>query len=61
MTGMQEFDIPGAVRQQLMRRGVAPPAIVYAEHGPEACMVGAAALLIDEFLRTPPTTEARQL
>lgn len=61
MTRMQEFDIPGAVRQQLMRRGVAPPAIVYAEHGPEACMFGAAALLLDEFLRTPPTAEAKHL
>jgi len=59
MTSMLEFDIPRAVRQQLIRRGVAPPTIVYAEHGPEACMSGAAALLVDEFLRTPPTAEAQ--
>jgi predicted NBD/HSP70 family sugar kinase len=55
---MPEFDIPGAVRKQLARRGVEPPAIVYAAHGPEACMLGAAALLVDEFLRTPPTIQA---
>lgn len=47
------LDIPGAVHQRLARRGVAPPAIVYAAHGPEAPMRGAAALLAAEFLRTP--------
>lgn len=48
------LDTPGAVLQMLARRGVAPPAIARAVHGPEACLVGAAALLVDEFLRTPP-------
>jgi len=47
----------GAVRQQLARRGVACPAIVHAAYGRDACTVGAAALLVDEFLRTPPTVE----
>ncbi len=58
MTGMPEFDIPEAVRQQLARRGVTPPDIVYAAHDPEAVMLGAAALLVDELLRTPPAVEA---
>ncbi len=51
------LDVPGVVRQQLARRGVAPPAVVYAMHGPEASMLGAAALLVAEFLRTPPIVE----
>ncbi len=49
-----ELDLPAAVRRQLTRRGVAPPTIVHAGHGPEACRLGAAALLVDELLRTPP-------
>jgi N-acetylglucosamine repressor len=57
MSDMPEFDIPGAVRQQLARRGVSPPAIVHATLGPQAYMQGAAALLVDEFLRTPPAFE----
>lgn len=52
------IDVPGAVHQMLARRRVAPPAIVYAAHGPEACTLGAAALLVDEFLRMPPLVEA---
>jgi predicted NBD/HSP70 family sugar kinase len=47
--------VPEAVRQALSRRGADPPAIVYAAHGSGACMLGAAALLVDEYLRTPPT------
>lgn len=57
MTGMPEFDVPETVRQHLAQRGLRPPTIAYAAHGPEACMLGAAALLVDEFLRTPPTLE----
>ena len=57
MTTMTEFDLAGAVREQLARRGMTPPEVVYAAHGPEASMLGAAALLVDEFLRTPATTE----
>lgn len=51
------LDVPGIIRQQLARRGVAPPAIVYAAHGSQACMLGAAAQLVDEFLRAPPAVE----
>ena len=51
------LDLPGDVRQQLARRGVVPPTIVHAVHGPEASLVGAAALLVDQFLRTPPAFE----
>ena len=57
MRAMPEIDFPAGVRQQLARRGVEPPAIVYAAHGPDACMLGAAALLVDEFLRMPPAVE----
>ena len=57
MSVMPEIDFPAAVRRQLAHRGAEPPAIVYATHGPEACMLGTAALLVDEFLRTPPTIE----
>lgn len=53
MAGMSEFDIPGVVQKQLTHRGVASPAIIYAAHGPNACRLGAAALLVDEFLRVP--------
>lgn len=56
MTGMAEFDIPGAVRERLIGRGITPPAIVYAVHGSEACMLGGAALLVDAFLRNPPVS-----
>ncbi len=55
MTSMPEFDVPAAVRQQLAHRGMTPPAVVYAAHDADACILGAAALLVDEFLRTPPT------
>jgi glucokinase len=52
------LDIPAVVRQWLASRKVALPAIVYAAHGPEAPMLGAAALLTAEFLRTPPAMPA---
>jgi len=54
LTGMPELDVPEVVRQQLARRGVRPPAIVRSALGPEVHLLGAAALLVDEFLRTPP-------
>jgi len=57
MIEMPEFDIPAAVRRELARRGAHPPAIVHATLGPEAFVLGAAALLVDEFLRTPPAVE----
>jgi predicted NBD/HSP70 family sugar kinase len=58
MESMSEFNIPGAVRQQLVRRGVTPPQFVHAALDPEVVMLGAAALLVGEFLRTPPAVEA---
>jgi glucokinase len=45
------LDTPGAVLRMLARRGLAPPDITRSAHGPEACLVGAAALVVDEFLR----------
>lgn len=57
ISAMPEIDIPGNVRKQLAQRGVAPPTIVDATFGPEACVLGAASLVIDEFMRTPPAVE----
>jgi predicted NBD/HSP70 family sugar kinase len=57
MDSMPEFDITGAAREQLARRGVTPPQFVHAALDPEVVMLGAAALLIDEFLRMPPDVE----
>jgi len=58
MDSMPEFDVPGAVREQLTRRGVPPPQIVHAALDPEVVMLGAAALLVGEFLRKPPDIES---
>jgi predicted NBD/HSP70 family sugar kinase len=58
LDSMPELDIPRAVCQQLARRGVTPPKFVHAALDPEVVMLGAAALLVDEFLRTPPAVEA---
>jgi len=57
MDTMPEFDIPAAVRERLTRLGVKPPQFVHAALDPEVVMLGAAALLVDEFLRTPPAAE----
>lgn len=57
MDSMLEFDVLGAVREQLARRGVTPPQLVHASLEPAVVMLGAAALVVDEFLRTPPTVE----
>jgi len=57
MDTMPEFDVPAAVREQLARRGVTPPQIVHAALDPDVVMLGAAALVVDEFLRTPPAVE----
>lgn len=58
LDAMPEIDTAGNVRKQLARRGVTPPAIVQAAYGAEACMLGAAALVLDQFLRTPPIGES---
>jgi len=57
MDTMPEFDIPGAVRKKLASHGKTPPKIVHAALDPEVVMLGAAALLLSEFFRTPPTGE----
>lgn len=57
MDSMPEFDISQAVREQLARRGTTPPKITHASLDPEVVMLGAAALLVDEFFRTPPIAE----
>lgn len=54
ISAMPEIDIPGNVRAQLAHRGVAPPTIVDAAYGPEACVLGAAAVVVDDFMRRPP-------
>lgn len=54
MDGMPELSVKEAVCQQLARRGVTPPQFAHAVLEPEVVMLGAASLLVDEFLRTPP-------
>jgi predicted NBD/HSP70 family sugar kinase len=56
MDTLPEFNIAHAVCEQLARRGVTPPQIVHAALDPEVVMLGAAALLVDEFLRAPQDT-----
>lgn len=55
ISAIPEIDIPSNVRRQLAYRGVAAPTIVNATYESDACVLGAAALVIDEFIRTPPT------
>jgi predicted NBD/HSP70 family sugar kinase len=50
-----ELNASQVVREQLARRGITPPKIVHAALDPEVVMLGAAALLVGEFFRTPPT------
>jgi predicted NBD/HSP70 family sugar kinase len=57
MDNMPEFNVPDAVREQLARRGVTPPRIIHSALDPETVILGAAALLVDEFLRTPLAVE----
>jgi len=54
LSKMPELNAPAAVLQHLERRGVASPRIVYATHLKDACSLGAAALIVDDFLRRPP-------
>jgi predicted NBD/HSP70 family sugar kinase len=54
MDRMPEFDVAGAVREKLARRGMNPPQFTHAVLEPKVVMLGAASLLVDEFLRTPP-------
>jgi predicted NBD/HSP70 family sugar kinase len=55
LNAMPELDIAEGVCKYLTLRGVTPPAIRYAAYGPDACTLGAATLLLDEFLRKTPT------
>ncbi len=57
MDSMPELNISAAVCQRLERLSVKPPRFVHAALDPEVVMLGAAALLVDEFLRTPPIGE----
>ena len=58
MDDMPEFNVADSVRAQLSQRGVTPPRIVHAALDPATVMLGAAALLVDEFLRVPPAMES---
>ncbi|MBN2146899.1 MAG: ROK family transcriptional regulator [Anaerolineales bacterium] len=53
LDNMPELDVTKSVREQLLRRGITPPKIIHAALDPEVVMLGAAALLVDDFLRTP--------
>lgn len=58
MDRMREFDIPGAVCDRLTRHGVKPPKFAHSTLDPETVMLGAAALLVDDFLHMPPYAAA---
>lgn len=49
-----ELSAARMVHDRLAGRGITPPKIVHAMLDPEVVMIGAAALLIGEFFRTPP-------
>ncbi len=53
MDNMPELGVVRFVQGQLLRRGITPPKIIHAALDPEVAMLGAAALLVDEFLRMP--------
>lgn len=55
MDNMPEFDISSAVKKHVRQSGKEPPKIVHASLDPEVVMIGAAAMLAAEFMRTPPT------
>lgn len=57
MDNMPEFDVSKAVCEQLASRGVTPPKFAHASLEPDVVMLGAASLLVDEFLRMPPVIE----
>ncbi len=50
-----DLSIAEAVRRQLRARGLTPPVIRRATYEPYTSMLGAAMLLVDTFLRKPPT------
>jgi predicted NBD/HSP70 family sugar kinase len=52
-----DLSIQETVRGQMSARGLTPPTICFATHGPDTLMLGAATLLLDAFLRTPPVAE----
>ena len=55
---MADLNIEEAVRRQMSARGLTPPAIRRATYEPDTNMLGAASLLVDAFLRTPPAAQA---
>jgi len=57
LIAIPELDVPAAVLRYLSQREIVPPRIVYATHLKDACTLGAAALIVDDFLRKPPTEE----
>lgn len=55
--GAADASIAEAVRSQMHARGLTPPAIRRAALDPDTIMLGAATLLVDTFLRTPPSPQ----
>jgi hypothetical protein len=52
-----DLSIAEAVRTQIRARGLIPPVIRRATYDPDTIMLGAASLLVDTFLRTPPVAQ----
>ncbi len=54
LMNISELSIADEVRKWVSARGLTPPAINRAVHEPNTVMLGAAMLLVDDFLRRPP-------
>ena len=54
---ISDISIAEEVRRQMLARGLTPPTIRSAIYGPDMFMQGAASLVVDAFLRTPPVAQ----
>jgi predicted NBD/HSP70 family sugar kinase len=57
LMSIADLSITEAVRTQMRARGLTPPVIRRASHEPDTILLGAATLLVDSFLRTPPSAQ----
>lgn len=57
LDSIPDFSAAEAVRKVLLARGLTPPDIRRASYEPYTSLLGAAMLLVDAFLREPPTAQ----
>ncbi len=57
LMSIADLSITEAVRTQMRGRGLTPPVIRRATYEPDTILLGAATLLVDSFLRTPPSAQ----